>query len=652
MTGSTRRRNLFFRILGEGWPPHGGKRVEGRSNGTVLADRLIGPAGRVGWQCVETGSPMPGGARGGRQARRPARRRPVSVERREKWYQRAKAQLRPGLYLTGACVIAGLVSMLHGASLAVPVGALVVGVGLSIGIPAWLRYRVGAARRRVRKDLRAELRGQERRSQAAFVEPSQRGRAVEVRWLPLYLDPQVIRVDVVGGTGDGWASLLVTLGSGAPGGPTLVLDFTEQHVAGGLAAFTSARGFPVRHTALPETIRQLELLAGLEVDEAVEVLVEAIDTMRDEDEPTALRYTDATLLRAVAEVVHPQITFARLAAGLRVLLGTNPEFEEVLTADEVVRLSPRADTAAAGDRARDELPFLIEVLDLPAQAELGGQGGPRVGLWPHSGLHVITTTGRHPRRKEVVDRVLFHRLLHELRCLRGPSSSGQTLIVAGTDRLGRRGVEELVRQAARADVRLVLMAESLWDGAHRLLGERRSATVVMQLGGEDAKRAAEFIGRGHKFVLSQVTTQISRNFTVGDGESRGTQDGDSFTTGWSTSDGRSWAASEVLGLAGASFHRSTGTGDNHSRTESRSRTWQETYNRSVTDSISGGHTYARVYEFTVEPTTLQGLAPTAFILTQLSPSGRQVVAGDCNPGTVALDRAAQGEQQNSLHRSR
>ena len=558
--------------------------------------------------------------------------------------------MRPGLYLTGACVIAGLVSMLHGASLAVPVSALAIGVGLSLGVPVWLRYRLGAARRQARRERDVELRG--RRLPSAVVEPGHDDRAVEVRWRPLHLDSEVIRLDVVGGTGDGWASLLVTLGSGAPAGPTLVLDLTEQHVAGGLAAFTAARGFPVRRTELPGSLWHLDLLAGLEADEAVEVLVEAIDSVRAEDQPNALRHTDAILLRAVAEVVHPRLTFTRLAAGLRVLLGTNPEVDHVLTADEVVRLLPKADTAATGDRARDELPFLIEVLDLPAQAESGGRDEPpRADLWPHSGLHVITTTGRHPRRKEVVDRILFHRLLHELRS-RPCGFSGQTLVLAGADRLGQRGVEELARHAARADLRLVLMAESLRDGVHRLLGERRSATVVMQLGGEDATKAAEFIGRGHRFVLSQVTTQISRNFTVGDGETRGTQDGDSFATGTSTSDGRNWSAGDVLGLAGPGSQRSTGTGDNHSRTASRSRTWQETYNRSVTDSTSGGRTFARVYEFTVEPTTIQGLAPTAFVLTQLTPSGRQVVAGDCNPGTVALDRAAASTRQNTLHRDR
>jgi hypothetical protein len=51
-------------------------------------------------------------------------------------------------------------------------------------------------------------------------------------------------------------------------------------------------------------------------------------------------------------------------------------------------------------------------------------------------------------------------------------------------------------------------------------------------------------------------------------------------------------------------------------------------------------TAARVYEFEVEPTALQGLAPTAFVMVENGMSGRRVVVGDCNPGTVLLDRVA------------
>jgi hypothetical protein len=86
--------------------------------------------------------------------------------------------------------------------------------------------------------------------------------------------------------------------------------------------------------------------------------------------------------------------------------------------------------------------------------------------------------------------------------------------------------------------------------------------------------------------------------------------------------------------------KSSGTNSSESYTESRSRTWQETVSRSVSDSTTDGTVTARVYEFAVEPTTIQSLPPTAFVLVEAGSSGRRVVLADCNPGITLLDRVA------------
>jgi hypothetical protein len=70
------------------------------------------------------------------------------------------------------------------------------------------------------------------------------------------------------------------------------------------------------------------------------------------------------------------------------------------------------------------------------------------------------------------------------------------------------------------------------------------------------------------------------------------------------------------------------------------QTWSETKNWSVAASVTHGETDQRVYEFTVEPTEIQALAPTAFILVESTGRGRRVVLGDCNPGIVTLDRVS------------
>ncbi len=48
----------------------------------------------------------------------------------------------------------------------------------------------------------------------------------------------------------------------------------------------------------------------------------------------------------------------------------------------------------------------------------------------------------------------------------------------------------------------------------------------------------------------------------------------------------------------------------------------------------------RVYEFSVEPTQIQQLPPTAFVLVDSSLGERRAALGDCNPGIVLLPRVA------------
>jgi hypothetical protein len=78
------------------------------------------------------------------------------------------------------------------------------------------------------------------------------------------------------------------------------------------------------------------------------------------------------------------------------------------------------------------------------------------------------------------------------------------LVVAGADRIGLAGLESLARQCRRVGVRLVLLLERPRGDLKELLGSSDSATILMRLGNaQDAAAAAEFIGRGHKMVLSQ-----------------------------------------------------------------------------------------------------------------------------------------------------
>ncbi len=75
-------------------------------------------------------------------------------------------------------------------------------------------------------------------------------------------------------------------------------------------------------------------------------------------------------------------------------------------------------------------------------------------------------------------------------------------------------------------------------------------------------------------------------------------------------------------------------------TVSQSAFWENTESLSATDSQQDGAVLQRVYEFSVEPTQIQQLPPTAFVLIDSSLGDRRAALGDCNPGIVLLPRVA------------
>ncbi len=121
-----------------------------------------------------------------------------------------------------------------------------------------------------------------KRSSGAHNRREQRRYADATRWYPLQPQSSPSRIDVFGGTGDGWAGLVATMGSGllATGRNMLVLDFSEQDVAGGLALLAEDRGLPVRQHDLPADLNALDLFHDLGAEDLSELLAEAANTVR------------------------------------------------------------------------------------------------------------------------------------------------------------------------------------------------------------------------------------------------------------------------------------------------------------------------------------------------------------------------------------
>ncbi|MEU7524113.1 hypothetical protein AB0A74_00080 [Saccharothrix sp. NPDC042600] len=461
-------------------------------------------------------------------------------------------------------------------------------------------------------------------------------------WHPLRLGSGPSRVDVFGGTAEGWTSLLATLGCSLvqSGARLTVVDFSEQYVASALAGLLYERGHRVVQTELPLHADRYSVLAGLESDEVADVLAQAVHTMRRPGDHVDLRALDTDLLETVLRRLEGTPTFRRIVAGLEVLRRTyDIGADETLSTEEITRLTSAVDTIGQGDRVQQELQFLASSLGLLAKDEVAGPDAePLGGLWNSEGLTVVATAHAQTRRKDFLDRVVFHRLLHDVRDQR--DGGDNVLFVIGADGIGLEGLESLAKHCRRAGLRLILLLERLRGDLKELLGSSDSAAILMRLGNaQDAAAAAEFIGRGHKFVLSQITTQTGTAIGKGTAATEGTTETTSETVGFSTTKGRSWNR-DVAHWFADTVGGSNSTTRSTSFTESLARNWSTTATESTTESVNHGSTRQRVYEFAVEPTTIQSLPTTAFVLVENPPSGRRVVIGDCNPGITLLERVA------------
>ncbi|MGY1976485.1 hypothetical protein [Nocardia gipuzkoensis] len=158
-------------------------------------------------------------------------------------------------------------------------------------------------------------------------------------WHPVGPAERVRRVDVFGGTADGWSSLLGTLGMSllAQDAQLLVLDFTEQQVAADLAALARASEHAVSVVDLPGG--GVGLLEGLSPRQIGETVAEALSTLRSAETRSAhVSALDAELVTRVAEALAAPVTFGRLAAGVRVLRSIyEAEHENWLSAGEILQ---------------------------------------------------------------------------------------------------------------------------------------------------------------------------------------------------------------------------------------------------------------------------------------------------------------------------
>jgi hypothetical protein len=231
-------------------------------------------------------------------------------------------------------------------------------------------------------------------------------------------------------------------------------------------------------------------------------------------------------------------------------------------------------------------------------------------------VSIVATASGRDDRKELIDRLVVQLAQHAL--ADGGRFTG-FLVVAGADHLGSATLERLSDHARQAGVRLMLMIDHPQGDAEKLAGTGGAVAIMKMYNHRDANVAAEFIGKGHKFVVSSLTVAVGKTFTDGGG--------DNFAANTNAS------SSNKAGFFG-------GVGRPSGSSDSRGHTWTGARNWSVADNLNDSTATTRVYEFTKDPQEILGLPETAFILVDNTGRGRQVVLADSNPGICLLDRVS------------
>ncbi|MFD5650852.1 hypothetical protein [Streptomyces sp. NPDC127039] len=607
--------------------PAGTPAEPGDGAAAELARRVFTGAERWGWEFVQPPEPP---------AHPAAQNPPVYTEPSDHEVRSLREHAMGGRNTTGCgcgtLLAGGIAFVAVNIVVAVVVVLLIVALIQATSPNSRLRAaerRLEAERKRARRDYEArtkawqELLAQHRDAHLSHNETLD-------TWYPISLTSGPSRIDVFGGTGNGWASLLATLGGPllTAGQSVVVLDLTQQAVALELAGLATRRGVAVGHVPVPGALLGRDLREEFTSEELAETLAEALGTMRPPGADIDLHTIDVDVIQTVTDLLEGPVTLDRLAAGLRVLLRVydpGPQAPGPLSASEVESLTRAIDLVGQGERVQNELRYVRAQTELLTRAEtVHTPDAPVSAWWKPGGLTVVTTEDQVHRRKDLTDRFVFFQLLHALRKRAVTPGSG-TLVVAGADHLGREALETMARQARTAGVRLVLLLEHLREAAVQVAGGSDSATVFMRMGnGEEAKAAAQFIGQEHKFLVNQLTRQVGETLTEGRGTSYTFQSGLSRTSGFNrggSGTGSTWGSSD-----------STAT--------SLSRSWQDSTTTSTAHSTTTGENLSRVYEFTVEPTQMQALPVTGLVLVETGPGGRRVVFGDCSPGINFLPKVS------------
>ncbi|WP_285492333.1 proline-rich domain-containing protein [Actinomadura sp. NBRC 104425] len=456
------------------------------------------------------------------------------------------------------------------------------------------------------------------------------------------------RLDVFGGTLWSWEALLTTYGTSALAAqPLLVLDLSREQVSAELVALAEQTGMDVDVQLLPSRQESSTLLSGLPPRDLIDAIVESMHGGTP-DAARADRSMDDRILTGICDALGDDVTLGRMAAALRTLMG-EPETSDALTRDERRRIANELFSVEYRRQAHANL-SRIESYIHPLE-DLGSKA--RTGQVGYLTCIALDSQARNVRADLLTDLIVQWVTLR----ITASHDSTPALVVAGADELARRHLERLSDACERRGVPLTFMFRRLRDTSAELIGG--GAVAFMRLGNhEDATRAADYIGREHRFVLSQITKNVGGNESHTTTDTTGGGDSDSHSTSHTTGTSTSWGTSSSSGAnysgggllfpdrstsrgKGSNRGRSTSSSDTEGRTVSTSRNWSAAYAYAEGTNWSDSDSIQRVYEYAVEPGTLQHLPDHALLLVESAPGGgRTLTPVECDPAIITLDRVS------------
>ena len=434
------------------------------------------------------------------------------------------------------------------------------GVAAGLALACWLPVvLLGLNRRRAATRLRAETERQARQHAAELAEFEQ-GKvlwaeseaeriAAAPRWLQVAAHEDVSRLDVFGGTGLGRQNMVTGLGwELLEQRAVIVLDLTQDRVAGGLLTAAARAGISFQDYELPADLGETPLLAGLSGEQIASLIVEVVHA-DDASATAAGRATDLMILKKIVGVLGADISMGRLHAALAGLLGD--------------ALSPGSTGLAGGQLTGDERAGLGALFgDVFRQQVTGNLVRLAAVVEPLTALGTDTAL-RQPARltclslaegprdvtADLTAALVVQWVTRAISAEAG-GGSGPAVILAGADEQSTRHLGRLTAVCERYDIPLIRTFSRLTEESARHLDTRHTAFMRLATRPE-ALRAAEHIGLERRFVAGRFAHRhsISRSRTRTTSDSvthtTGRTEGESTTHTTGTTTGQAYSEAEV-----------------------------------------------------------------------------------------------------------